>query len=384
MITNARLSIAAHAGFPGTLLDGAMPNSDDGLLIASGMADFDRALMTAERDNSEALLLFTPHLEETFDLLRTSRTTRPAMALIVAVPGPQNGQLAEALKAGADEIVILPAESAAVASAIHKAMARVSAATSVRTADQLRAPLVAVLGPKGGTGKTTLATNLAADLTMRGHDALLVDLDLQFGDVGVVLGVEPDRTIYDLAVAPGTIDAERLRGYVARSADGVQVLLAPVRPDQADAVTGEQVSHILDIARTTFDVVIVDTPPAFTSGTIAAVDQADKIVMLGTFDLPGLKNMKVGMETLDMMGVPASRIMPVLNRANTKVGLLVADVTRVLSRPPEVAVPSDRGVPRSVNATRPIICLQPKSAPAKSFRSVGDKIVAALLQPKEA
>lgn len=383
-MNHARLSIAAHRSFPGSMLDGAMPNGDDGLLIASGMTDFDRALMTAERDNSEALLLFTPRLEDTYDLLRTSRSSRPAMALIVAVPGPQNGQLAEALRAGADEIVILPAEAAAVATAIHKAMARVSAAAAVRPSDAARSPLVAVLGPKGGTGKTTIATNLAADLATRGRETLLVDLDLQFGDVGVVLGVEPEHTIYDLATAGGTMDAERLRGFTGRSRDGVNVLLAPVRPDQADAVTAEHITAILDLARTTYDVVIVDTPPAFTSGVIAAVDQADLIVMLGSFDLPGLKNMKVGMETLQMMDVPAARILPVLNRANTKVGLLVADVTKVIGRAPEVAVPSDRGVPQSVNAARPIICMQPKSSPARSFRAIGDRVAARILTPKEA
>jgi len=383
-MNHARLSIAAHGSFPGSMLDGAMPNGDDGLLIASGMTDFDRALMTAERDNSEALLLFTPRLEDTYDLLRTSRSSRPAMALIVAVPGPQNGQLAEALKAGADEIVILPAGAAAVATAIHKAMARVSAAAAIRPSDAARSPLVAVLGPKGGTGKTTIATNLAADLAIRGRETLLVDLDLQFGDVGVVLGVDPEHTIYDLATAGGTMDAERLRGFTGRSRDGVNVLLAPVRPDQADAVTAEHITAILDLARTTYDVVIVDTPPAFTAGVIAAVDQADLIVMLGSFDLPGLKNMKLGMETLQMMDVPSARILPVLNRANTKVGLLVADVTKVLGRAPEVAVPSDRGVPQSVNASRPIICMQPKSSPARSFRAIGDRVAARILTPKEA
>ncbi|HKV69558.1 MAG TPA: hypothetical protein VJN72_15820, partial [Gaiellales bacterium] len=121
-----------------------------------------------------------------------------------------------------------------------------------------------------------------------------------------------------------------------------------------------------------------------TPATIAAVDQADLIVMLGSFDLPGLKNMKVGMETLQMMDVPSARILPVLNRANTKVGLLVTDVAKVLGRAPEVAVPSDRGVPQSVNASRPIICMQPKSSPSRSFRAIGDRVAARLLTPKEA
>jgi pilus assembly protein CpaE len=242
-----------------------------------------------------------------------------------------------------------------------------------------------VASASGGCGKTFVATNAATFLARAtGAPVLLVDLDLQFGDVGVVLGVEPEHTIYDLATAAGTMDAERLRGYTGRSRDGVHVLLAPVRPDQADAVTADHIAAILDLARTTYDVVIVDTPPAFTPGVIAAVDQADLIVMLGSFDLPGLKNMKLGLETLQLMDVPPARILPVLNRANTKVGLLAADVAKVLGRAPEVAVPSDRGVPQSVNAGRPIICAQPKSGPARSFRAIGDRVAAALLTPKEA
>ena len=422
-MNHARLSIAAHGSFPGSMLDGAMPNGDDGLLIASGMTDFDRALMTAERDNSEALLLFTPRLEDTYDLLRTSRSSRPAMALIVAVPGPQNGQLAEALKAGADEIVILPAEAAAVATAIHKAMARVSAAAAIRPSDAARSPLVAVLGPKGGTGKTTIATNLAADLAIRGRETLLVDLDLQFGDVGVVLGpkggvgkttiatnlattlaqrgkrtlvidldlqfgdvglvlgVEPDHTIHDLVTAQGRLDGERLRGFVGRSADGVDVLLAPVRPDQAEAVTPERLAELLDIARYEYDTVVVDTPPAFTSTTITAIDNAQHAVMVGTLDLPGLKNMKVGLETLDLMGVPRERILTVLNRSDSKVGLLGHDVKKVLGATPQVEVPSDRRVPRSLNAARALVVSEPKSPPAKALRALGDRIADAISTP---
>ena len=383
-MSDTRLSVAAHPAFPGRMLDGAMPTGADGLLIASGMTDFGRALLAAERDNSEALLLFTPAVEEVVELLRASRTARPDMALIVAVPGPLNGEIGQALTAGADELVILPAESSVVASAVHKAMARVSTAVAAAADVQTHAPLVAVLGPKGGVGKTTVSVNLATDLAARGHRTLIVDLDLQFGDVGVVLGIEPERTIYDLAVAPGKLDAERLHGFLAESGDGVHALLAPVRPDQAEAITTDRLEHVLRVARGEFDVVVVDTPPAFTATTIVAVDQADVVVMVGALDLPGLKNMKVGLETLDLMGVAAGRVVPVLNRADSKVGLLQTDVRTVLSRPPEVLVPSDRAVPRSVNAARPLVASDPKSAPARSLRTLGDRVVAAVLQPKDA
>ena len=135
--------------------------------------------------------------------LPDSRRSRPEMALIVAIPGPANGNIAEALRAGAHEIVLLPAEAPAVTDAVHKAMARASTAPVAAAPAAAMAPIVAVLGPKGGVGKTTVSTNLATVLAATGKRVLLVDLDLQFGDVGLVLGVEPERTIYDLVTAEG-------------------------------------------------------------------------------------------------------------------------------------------------------------------------------------
>lgn len=379
-MANTRLSIAAHPGFPSELLDRAIPNGKSGLLIASGMTDFGRALMAAERDNSEVMLLFTPTVGEVLDVLSTSRSSRPEMGLVVAVPGPVNGELAEALNAGADEIVVLPAEAPAVTSAVHKALARVSAAANAKSSAAESSPVIVVLGPKGGVGKTTVATNLATELVRRGRRTLLIDLDLQFGDVGIVLGIEPERTIFDLVSAAGRLDGERLEGFLGRSADGVHVLLAPVRPDQADAVTGERLAEILHVAAADFDVIVVDTPPAFTTTTITAIDHAHHAVLVGTLDLAGLKNAKVGAETLALMGFPSDHVTTVLNRSDSKVGLFPADVEKVLSGSPNSKVPSDRAVPRSLNAARPIVALQPRSKPAKALRKLADHVVAAVFE----
>jgi pilus assembly protein CpaE len=371
---DTRLSIAAHRDFPGGLLDGAMPNGDSGVLVASGMTDFDGALMAAERDRSEVLLAFTPTIAEVLELLVQSRKTRPEMGIVVAIPGPANGSLGEALMAGAHEIVILPAERAVVAAAVQKAVARVSTAARTDGALDTRSPLIAVLGPKGGVGKTTVATNLATTLTAGGLRVLLVDLDLQFGDVGLVLGVPPDRTIHDLVTSQGRLDGESLAGFIGRTADGVDVLLAPARPDQAEAVTMERLAEVLDVAAREYDAVVVDTPPAFTSATITAIDRAQHLVMIGSLDLPGLKNMKVGLETLDLMGVDRGRVLTVLNRANSKVGLLGHEVKQVLGGTPDVSIPSDRALPRSTNSARPIVAADPRSAPAKALRSLGQRI----------
>jgi pilus assembly protein CpaE len=376
--TSTRLSIAAHRDFPGGLLDGAMPNGDSGVLVAAGLSDFDGALMAAERDHSEVLLAFTPTVADVLELLVHSRRTRPEMGLVVAIPGPANGSLGEALKAGAHEIVILPAERTVVAAAIQKAVARVSTAAETEAETATRSPVVAVLGPKGGVGKTTVSTNLATSLAAAGLRTLLVDLDLQFGDVGIVTGVAPDRTIHDMVTAQGKLDGESLNAFLGRTADGVHVLLAPSRPDLAEAVTPEKLDAIMDIAASEFDVVVVDTPPAFTSTAIAVIDRAEHVIMVGALDLPGLKNMKVGLETLELMGVPRDRILTVLNRADSKVGLIPQDVKKVIGVMPDISIPSDRAVPRSMNSTRPIVAAEPKSAPAKALRGLGERIAAAV------
>jgi pilus assembly protein CpaE len=374
-----RLSIAAHPDFPGGLLDGAMPNGGGDVLVASGMTSFDQALMAAERDNSQVLLAFTPTVADVVGLLAQSRETRPDMGVVVALPGPANGSLGAALAAGAHEIVILPAERSVVAAAVHKAVARVSTARSAEAAAAVRAPLVVVLGPKGGVGKTTVATNLATSLARAGNRTLLIDLDFEFGDVGLVLGLAPDRTIHDLAVSRGHLDGERLRGFLARSADGVDVLMAPIRPDQADAITSEVVTAVLDVAASEFDVVVVDTPPAFSPATITVIDRAEHAIVLGSVDLPGLKNMRIGLETLDLMGFPRNHVLSVINRAGSKVGLLAHEITQVLSAAPDMGIPSDRAVPRSTNAARPIVVSDPKSAPAKALAGLAKRVASAVI-----
>ena len=107
-----------------------------------------------------------------------------------------------------------------------------------------RGSLICVLGPKGGIGKTVTSTNLGVALADAGHRTVVVDLDLQFGDAGLALGLQPERTIYDLATSGGMLDAEKVDGYLAEHRSGLRVLLAPVRPDQAQAITVEFLSEL--------------------------------------------------------------------------------------------------------------------------------------------
>jgi len=288
--------------------------------------------------------------------------------VLVLSQGSPNGFLRRVFEAGADDIVTLPQPREEIRFAIQKAIARRSGSLTPGGVDLAR--LICVLGPKGGTGKTLTAVNLSVALQELGQRVVLVDLDLQFGDVALTMGLAPEKTIYDLALAGGTLDATKLDDFLTTHPSGVKALLAPSRPDHASAISVELLREVYSTLRLYYDFVIVDTPPGFTAEVIASIDSSTDLVMVGMLDSLSLKNTKLGLETLDLMGFRPDKIKLVLNRAQTKVGISTADVVSVLGREPDTFVPSDREIPRAVNEGLPIVSSRPQSEVAAAFRGL--------------
>jgi pilus assembly protein CpaE len=295
---------------------------------------------------------------------------RPDRPVVVMTESSPNGFLRQAFEAGADDVITLPQPPSEVAFTLQKVIAR---RKGLSMPGRASAPLIAVLGPKGGTGKTLVATNLAVALAQRDANVVLVDLDLQFGDIGLALGLSPERTMYDLMKAGPPFDHEKLDRHLIRHSSGVKVLIAPTRPDQASAVSIEFLRDIYASLRTMCDAVIVDTPPGFTPEVIATIDVSTEICMVGMLDSLSLKNTKLGLETLDLMGYDGDHVALVLNRADSRVGITPDDVSTIISRSPDVAVPSDREIPRSINEGTPIVAARPSSGAAKAFRLLADR-----------
>jgi pilus assembly protein CpaE len=232
--------------------------------------------------------------------------------------------------------------------------------------------MIAILGPKGGTGKTLTACNLAVALANRGQRPVVVDIDLQFGDVGLALGLRPTKTIYDLAVAPGDLDADKIESFVTQHPSGACALLAPTRPDHAAAVTISFLRKVFELLRGQYDFVIVDTPPAFSPEVIAAVDSASHLCIVGMLDVLSLKDTKIGVETLARMGYDPAELTVVLNRADTSVGIEQSDVGLLLGRAPDVSVPSDRAIPKAITFGKTIVEEEPESGAGKAFADLAD------------
>jgi pilus assembly protein CpaE len=273
-----------------------------------------------------------------------------------------------ALEAGVADVVELPGDN--LGFAIRKACSQPQPQQAER-----RGRVVTVFCPKGGAGKTTASVNLAAALAKQhGKRTLLLDLDLQFGDAAFMLGLEPRETIYDLMIAPGELDADKLAGYTTRHPSGLDVLPAPIQPEEADFVTELKVSNLVEVARACYDFVIVDTAPFFHGPMLPVLDQTDQLLLLCGIDAPTVKNVRLAMNTLEQLRFTTERLGLLLHRANSKAGISRHEVERALEAKIRYELPADPAVLHWVNQGTPILVGSPRSPYSQAIRELANKL----------
>lgn len=326
---------------------------------------FDAAWRALEETSPDLFVVVTTgqSSDRGIALIESAVNLQPDRPVVVLYQGAPDDFMRRAFEAGADDLVTLPDSVDRVRFTLEKAVARRRGV--IDSGGQ--APMICILGPKGGTGKTLTSCNLGVAFAETGRRSVIVDLDLQFGDVGLALGLSPHTTIYDLVRSGGSIDPEKVDGFLTRDPSGAEVLIAPTRPDQAGLIKVDFVRDVLAALRSTHDVVIVDTPPAFSQEVIAAIDAASHLCMVGALDAPSLKDSKLGLETLELMGHRDPKIRFVLNRADASSGITHQDVEAILGRKPDAFVPEDRAIVRSVAEGRPIVVSNKRSAAARAF-----------------
>jgi len=294
--------------------------------------------------------------------------------IIILASGESSQLLEQALDADLADVLLLPQLTDNVIFAIRKA-AHAGRRLMGSAAPVSHGRIVTVFSPKGGTGKTSIATNLATALAKHENKrALLLDLDLQFGDAAIMLGLEPEKTIYDLVSAPGELDPEKLAGYTTRHVSGLDILPAPLRPEDAELVTEAKIGRLLEVARTSYDVIIVDTSPFFHGPMLATLDQTDELLLVCSLDVPTIKNVRLSLQTLELLSFPMKKVHIVLNRANSKVGMKESEVETALERKVRYQVPSDRAVPLSINRGTPVVLADPGADFSIAMRDVAKAV----------
>jgi pilus assembly protein CpaE len=294
--------------------------------------------------------------------------------VVLVASGESSALLEEALDADVADVLLLPQLTENVVFAIRKASHSGRRSQGGRPAGSGR--VITVFSPKGGTGKTVMATNLSTSFAKHaGKRTLLLDLDLQFGDAAIMLGIEPEKTIQDLVTAPGELDPEKLAGYTCRHSSGLDVLPAPIRPEDAELVTEAKLARLMEVAKESYDLIVVDTSPFFHGPMLATLDQTDDLLLVCGLDVPTIKNVRLSLQTLELLSFPPDRIRVVLNRANSNVGMKRGEVEAALEAKVRFEVPSDRAVPLAVNRSNPAVLSDPKSDFGRALREMAKSLL---------
>ncbi|GAB3196826.1 hypothetical protein GCM10027062_06960 [Nocardioides hungaricus] len=325
----------------------------------------------------EFLVLLGPGLplDEALAVCEELRVGRPTVSVVLARDAIDAALLTRAIKAGARDVVPhtdLDAVAAASARAHQLYVAlRGSAAPSTPPGGRV----VTVFSPKGGVGKTTMAVNLALALAGRGaRRVCLVDLDLAFGDVAITLQLFPTHSIEHAIGSEDTLDSSLIDSLLTRHEDGLMVLPAPPQPDVRERITPALVSRLLAMLRETFEFVVVDTAPAFDEPTLAALDETDECVVVATLDVPTLKNVRVALETLEVLGIARGHRHLLLNRADEAVGIGPAKVESILGMSVAAQVATSVDIAAATNAGTPIVSGRPDHPSSAAIRGLAAQL----------
>ncbi|GAA2169399.1 AAA family ATPase [Pedococcus bigeumensis] len=336
-------------------------------------------MVRALEDNpTEMLVLIGPDvdMDAACQFAELCRVERPELGVILLRRRIDVAVLGQSLRAGIRE-VITSDDVTGLADAARRSRdlsTRVHGHSGESTSAKT-ARVVTVFSAKGGVGKTTFATNLSAYLASTGSRVLLIDLDLAFGDVGISLQMLPQNSIIDLVSMAGNIDEQAIKAVVTKHDSGLEAISAPAEPSDADRVPGTTVAELVRVAKRHYDYVLLDTPPAFTSHVLAAFDDSDLLILIATLDIPAVKNLRLTLDTLDLLGNKKDSRLVVLNRSDAKVGLRPEDVVAAIKQDIAVMVPNSTAVPASVNRGVPIILDEPKHAVSVALRDLADRFI---------
>lgn len=314
--------------------------------------------------------------EEALDSVRALRHQDPALISIIVAESVTANLLRSAMRVGVSDVIEAPLTEEKIEQAISQFssdMLQLRRATpgSGGGLEADKGKVVTVMSAKGGSGKTVTATNLAVLLArIPGTSVCLVDADLQFGDVCLVLQLEPKFTVVNAAAELHRLDTHLIESILTTHPSGLRVLAAPLEPAFADDITTGGLLQIVDQLSESFDYVVVDTASLLDELLLSLLERSDQVLMVVDMDLPSVKNAKLALETLRLLKFPTNKVQLVLNRSNAKARLDDKEIEGALKAQIAARVPSDGMVAASVNEGRPVVESAPKSKVAKGFEEV--------------
>jgi pilus assembly protein CpaE len=308
----------------------------------------------------------------------------PELGAILVAHELSTALLQQALRAGVKDVLTDPVSAEQVLEAIERigSTLKAPAASLPGTPgpddeDGELGRVVTVFSTKGGAGKSVIAANLAVVLAQRSdRPVCLVDADLQFGDIAVMLKLAPQHTIVDAVAALDRLDVTMLQSLLTlHPASGLHVLAAPLEPAFADQIGAAEMVKIVEVLRRFCSHVIVDTPAYFNDVVLGLIEVSDEVLLVAGMDVPNIKNVKIGLQTLRLLNTPKEKLRLILNRANSKAKLDVSEVERTLQVTADALIPSDVVVPQAVNKGIPVVLASPRSSVTRALEDLADQFM---------
>lgn len=345
------------------------------------LATLPEAAIAVADDEDENLVVVgqAALLDQALDFAAMVRQGRPSVQIILVRTQYDPNAVVAALDAGVSEVVP-SADPAVVLAACRRAIAVPVSTAPPSLADELftsgsrdsevpmeqpsqpspAGKVVTVFSPKGGSGKTTIATNLAIALSELAPPVCLVDLDLEFGDVAISLRLTPTRTLADAVKMEVEGDENAaLDALTTAYNERLRCILAPIEPGDAEKIPADLISDLLALLRTRYEFVVVDTPSQLSPNVLAALDVSDHHLLVTNPELPALKNLRLTLDMLDLLHYDPHRRTIVFNKADDAAGLSAEEVEETIHSPIDLHVPASRDVPASINRGVPIVAAKP-------------------------
>jgi len=364
---------------------------EDDIEVCGTAGDGRRAIEEARRLQPDIVLMDVnmPQLDgiQATELMATEVPGSPV--IIMSVQGERD-YIRRAMQAGAREFLIKPFSGDELIASIRRVhqleqkkgtfLAKAAATTAAADAGGVpirRGEVFLVFSGKGGVGKSIIASNLAIGLGMEtGARVALVDLDLQFGDIGVLLNLDHGRSITDLADATAANDPEFVQDVLASGPEGVQVLLAPISPELADLVTADHLRTIMQELQRTYDFIVVDTASHLAELNLEAIELATRVIVVTALNIPAIKDTKLTLKVLESLNVEPDRILLALNRSDAHSEFNKEAVESNLRFPIALQIPHDpKAVSASVNRGAPFVSANPEAEISRSIRELVSQLV---------
>ncbi len=334
-----------------------------------GMARTGKEAVTLAKEKRPNVVIMDINMPDMDGITATEQITRDVPSAQIVILSVQNDAdyLRRAMMAGARDFLSKPPSGDELIGTIRRAyeisksrliampmQVTTGGGVSTQASTPQEGKVITVYSPKGGVGCTTLATNLAISLQSETTRVALIDCNLQFGDVAVFLNIKPQHSVIELFESAEALDPEYIASVSMNHDSGLKVFLAPPSPEQADVVTAAQVKRTLEVLRTLYHYVIVDTSSALTDIMLSVFDVSDKIILVTTPDIPSIKDARIFFELIDALNYTPDRILFVLNRVDRRGGISAINIQESIKHEVSVQIPLEERVLFSINSGKPL------------------------------